>query len=144
MDRSIIAALAAAAIIASASPAGADPFAPPTERAPLGATAALSLKVPLGPKTAASERPSYGLSFNYGRSVGNPYLDGRPVSQALKLGDLRFDSEGLASARLASFDLRDFGRSADKDRMNIFDGPFGPIEYAIIGGAAVVVAILVL
>lgn len=143
MIKPIILAASAAAVVASASPVCADPFTSSLDEAPRGASATVNIRIPFGPRTTATEEPSYGLSFNYGRSYGSPDLDNRVMTRAITLGDLRFNADGLAKAQVASFDLADFGRDTPKDpRMNLFEGPFGWPEYAIIGGAALIVALV--
>jgi hypothetical protein len=85
--------------------------------APRGATATVNFRVPLGASPQQADRQmSYGLTLSYGQPVG-AMLDGRPMTRAINLADLRFDTGGeLRNARVASFDLANL----DQDRR--FDG----------------------
>lgn len=141
MIKSIALAASAAFLFASATPAAANAF-DRYEDGTRGISATVNLKIPFGGK-AGVERPNYGMTLNYGRSFARPGLDGRVVTRAATLADLRFNGDGLAKAQVASFDLRQAGKTADP-RLRLFDGPLGPPEYAILGGAAVIVALLVL
>ena len=107
--------------------------------APRGATATLNMRVPLG-TDARKAKPSYGLSFGYGKTVGAGY-DGRPLSRNLQLADLRLDADGrLDRAQLASFDLANL----DEDkRLNMMDGG-GNTVWIVVGLVAAGVAVCLL
>lgn len=141
MIKQIAMAASAALVVASASPAFADPFAFSDNTTPHGATATINFKMALGGPATKPERASYGLTFAYGQRVGEPPVIGRPEAQALTFGDLRFNADGLERAELASFDLADL--EADP-RMNIFDdGNFGTTELVLIGvGAGLILALV--
>ena len=98
---------------------------------PRGATATVNLRIPFGQQQRA-ERPSYGLSFGYGRVVGAG-LDGWANTRAINVADIRFTERGeLRNARLASFDLAHL----DEDRrLNMVGG--GKKSLLIIGGIIV-------
>src|SRR5688572_21913988 len=71
--------------------------------APRGATATVNLRVPMGRENA--RRASYGLTLGYGQTMGTQDLDGRTMTRAVNLADLRFTGSELRQARVASFDL---------------------------------------
>ena len=100
--------------------------------APLGATASLNLRVPLG-SAQQSQRPSYGMSLGYGRIAGAPGVDGRLTSRAFRLADLRLAGGEVDRAQLLAFDLT--GRRPET-RLGLRSGP--PNLFPIVGGAVVV------
>jgi hypothetical protein len=116
MVRKIITATASAALcLASVSPALAQNYAFSGFDAPRGATATANFRVPLGKEKA---KPTYGLTFGYGQTVGSPSLDGRTVSRGMEFADFRFDGKKVAKANVMSFDLANL----DKDRrLNMAD-----------------------
>jgi hypothetical protein len=99
---------------------------------PRGATATVNLRVPFGQQQQRAERPTFGLSFGYGRVVGAG-LDGWANTRAVNVADIRFTERGeLRNARLASFDLAHL----DEDRrLNMVGG--GKKSLLIIGGIIV-------
>ena len=108
--------------------------------APRGATATLNLRVPLGTQRQQA-RPTYGLTFGYGQTVGAPTLDGQTTTRAVRLADFRFNGGGeLRSARVASFDL------ANLDRDRRFSNLNGQVStvWIIVGVAAVGVGVCLL
>ena len=101
--------------------------------APRGATVTANLRVPLGRE--AKRQPSYGLTLSYGQDTGAG-LDGRTVSRAFRLADLRFSPEGkMRQARLVGFDLADPARDR---RMNLTGG--SSTTWIIVGAVAGAVA----
>ena len=99
--------------------------------APRGATATLNMRVPLDTERRKA-KPSYGLSFGFGKTVGAGY-DGRPLSRNLQLAEIRFDADGeLDRAQVASFDLANL----DEDkRLNMMGGG-GSTTWVVIGAIA--------
>lgn len=118
MNKLFAAAVSAALCLTSVAPALAQDYRFAGFDSPRGLTATANLRVPLG-REAKSTRASYGLSLGLGREVGAGY-DGRSVTRAIRLADLRFSGEGkMSQARLAGVDLRD---PAGKRRMNLTGG----------------------
>ena len=119
MVRKIVAATVSAALCTmSVTPALAQDYRYSGYDAPLGATATLNFRVPLG-TSVKKAKPSYGLSLGYGKTMGAGY-DGRPISRAVQLADLRFGADGaLDRAQVASFDLANLD---DDKRLNLTGG----------------------
>ena len=133
------AAVSAALCLAPVTPAFAQNVAASELQAPLGATATLNLRVPLG-NARNTEEPTYGLRLGYGHLVGNR-PDGRPLTRQVRMADIRFSSDGvLRQANVASFDLANL----DQDRR--FDGLMGGIDptWLIVGAVAGGVAVCML
>lgn len=106
--------------------------------APRGLTATANLRVPLGARSK-TRKPSYGLTLGLGREVGAGY-DGRPVTRALPLADLRFSGEGrVSTARLAGVDLANLDRQR---RMNLTGG--GGTTWFVLGAIAAAAGICLL
>ena len=124
----VSATVSAALCFALATPAVAQDYRFAGYDAPLGATATVNLRVPLGRVQAA--KPTYGLTLGYGRTFGSPALDGRTISRAITLGDFRFSGNQLQTARLASFDLAHL----DQDRRLNLMGGGGKKSWLLIGG----------
>lgn len=121
MVRKIVTATASAALcLSSVSPALAqNNYAFSGFEAPRGATATVNLRVPLD-RAKAEAKPTYGLTFGYGQTVGSPTLDGRSTTRELRLADLRFSGGEVAKAQVMSFDLANL----DEDqRLNMFNRP---------------------
>ena len=117
MRKLVTATVSAALCLASVTPAMAQNYRAEGFDGPRGANATLNLRVPLG--HAKKAKPSYGLTFGMGKTMGAGY-DGRPITRQLTLGDIRFNQEGkLNRAQLASFDLAHLDR--DK-RLNLNGG----------------------
>ena len=114
MRKFVTATVSAALCLASVTPAMAQNYRAEGFDGPRGANATLNLRIPLG--KAAKAKPTYGLTFGMGKTVGAGF-DGRPITRQLTVGDIRFDQRGeLNRAQLASFDLAHL--DADK-RMNL-------------------------
>ena len=106
--------------------------------APRGATATVNLRVPMGRENA--RRASYGLTLGYGQTMGTETLDGRTMTRAVNLADLRFTGAELRQARVASFDLANL----DEDqRVNNLTGE-GNTLWIVVGLVAAGVAICLL
>lgn len=129
MRKLLCATVSAALCCSSLAPAMAQDYRF-TNDAPRGATATLNLRVPLGAQRRQA-RPSYGLTFGYGQDVGSPAMDGRTVSRAVRLGDIRFSGGELRHARVASFDLAHLDRDR---RLNLTGG--STTTWIIIGAVA--------
>ena len=137
MRKLVTATVSAALCLASVTPAMAQNYRAEGFDGPRGANATVNLRVPLG--RSAKAKPSYGLTFGLGKTVGAGY-DGRPITRQLTLGDLRFNQEGkLNKAQLASFDLANL--DADK-RMNLTGE--GNTLWIVVGLVAAGVAICLL
>jgi hypothetical protein len=78
---------------------------------PAGASATINLRIPLGHR-AERARPSVGLTVGYGRRIVDGSSDSPPVIRQVRVADLRFNSEGLARAEVATFDLANLGQDA--------------------------------
>ncbi|HEX8572258.1 MAG TPA: hypothetical protein VF759_05865 [Allosphingosinicella sp.] len=116
MRKFVTATVSAALCLASVAPAAAQQYRAEGFDGPRGVNATLNLRVPLGKASRARTKPSYGLTFGMGKTMGAGY-DGRPITRQLTLGDIRFNQQGtLKKAQLASFDLANL--DADK-RMNL-------------------------
>jgi hypothetical protein len=137
MNKLLAATVSAALSLTSLSPALAQDYRFAGFDSPRGLTATANLRVPLG--TQAKSRASYGLSLGFGREVGAG-SDGRPVTRAIRIADLRFSGEGqLSQARLAGVDLRDPPRER---RMNLTGGV--STTWFILGAAAAAAGICLL
>jgi hypothetical protein len=133
------AAVSAALCLAPVTPAFAQNVAASELQAPLGATATLNLRVPLG-NARNTQEPTYGLRLGYGHLVGSR-PDGQALTRQVRMADIRFSSDGvLRQANVASFDLANL----DKDRR--FDGLTGggASMWLIVGAVAGAVAICTL
>ena len=107
--------------------------------APRGATATLNLRVPMGRENR--DRASYGLSFGYGRTAGDPNLGYRTTSRAITFADFRFSGTDLRQARVASFDLANLDET--KRRMNLTGGEDNTL-WIVVGLVAAGVAVCLL
>ena len=137
MRKCVAATVSAALCLASIAPAAAQNYRAEGFDGPRGANATLNLRIPLG--KAGKAKPSYGLTFGMGKTVGAG-LDGRPVRRQLTLGDIRFNPEGkLSKAHLASFDLAHL--DSDK-RMNLTGE--GNTLWIVVGLVAAGVAVCLL
>lgn len=140
MVRKFIAATVSAALcLASVTPAFAQNYTESVVQAPLGATATLNFRMPLGAGPAVKE-PTYGLTLGYGRLVGAGQ-DGQALTREVKVADLRFGTDGyIRQANVASFDLANM----DEDRR--FDGLTGEDNtlWIVVGLVAAGVAVCLL
>jgi hypothetical protein len=141
MVRTLVSATVSAALCLAPVAARAQNNLTPAEvvQAPLGATGALSVRIPLGGSGQKLEEPSYSLTFGMGRLSGMNSHGGAETSQ-VRLADIRFNSAGLRHANVASFDLAHL----DKDRR--FDGLTGGIDtmWLVVGAVAGGVAVCLL
>lgn len=137
--KSIAATVSAALCLASVTPAFAQNYTESVVQAPLGATATLNFRMPLGAGPAVKE-PTYGLTLGYGRLVGAGQ-DGQALTREVKVADLRFGTDGyIRQANVASFDLANM----DEDRR--FDGLTGEDNtlWIVVGLVAAGVAVCLL
>ena len=146
MVRKILSASVATALMfGSISPAYAQAYADGPQ-APLGMTASLNLKVPLGQTRYSAKKPTAGLTLAYGQRTNTLTSDNRIATRQMKLADLRFartdQSIKLAKAEFASFDLANL----DKDkRLNMGpDGDKGSTTWIVLGAVAAGVLIYLL
>src|SRR5688572_22127792 len=86
MKKLVSATVSAALCMLSVTPAFAQDTRFTGFDAPRGATVSANLRIPLGRE--AKRRPSYGLTLGYGQETGAG-LDGRTVTRAFRLADLR-------------------------------------------------------
>ncbi|HEX6377097.1 MAG TPA: hypothetical protein VFZ91_15405 [Allosphingosinicella sp.] len=137
MRKFVTATVSAALCLMSVTPAMAQNYRAEGFDGPRGANATVNLRIPFG-KTA-KVKPTYGLTFGLGKTVGAGY-DGRPLTRQLTLGDIRFNERGkLDRAQLASFDLANL--DAD-ERLNL-NGE-GNTLWIVVGLVAAGVAICLL
>jgi hypothetical protein len=137
MRKFVTATISAALCLASITPAAAQNYRAEGFDGPRGLNATLNMRIPLGRE--AKPKPTYGLTFGMGKTVGAG-LDGRPVNRQLTLGDIRFNQEGkLKRAQLASFDLANL--DADR-RMNLNGG--SNTVWIVVGAVAAGVAVCLL
>jgi hypothetical protein len=137
MRKIVSATVSAALALASATPALAQDYRYSGFDAPRGATATANLRVPLGREAKA--KPSYGLTFGYGKSTGAA-LDGRTMTREVRLADIRFSPDGrMKQANVASFDLANLDRDR---RLNLMGG--GGMTWLIVGALAAGVGICLL
>ena len=140
MVRKIVSATVSAALCLAPISAFAQNNLTPVEvvQAPLGATGALNLRIPLGGGKNLEE-PTYGLTFGMGRLSAVNSQGGAETSE-VRLADIRFNSDGLRNANVASFDLANL----DQDRR--FDGLTGEGNtlWIVVGLVAAGVAICLL
>jgi hypothetical protein len=123
----------------SVTPATAQQYRAEGFDGPRGVNATLNLRVPLGRSSKARSKPTYGLTFGMGKTMGAGF-DGRPITRQLTLGDIRFDRQGtLDKAQLASFDLAHL--DAD-ERMNLTGD--GNTLWIVVGLVAAGVAVCLL
>lgn len=111
--RLLTASVASALVFGSVSPAFAQSYAMADPQAPLGATATINFKVPLGATPAKQRKASYGLTLGYGQRLDSVTADGRIATRQAKLADIRFTGNfKLQKAEVVSFDLANL----DQDR----------------------------
>ena len=135
MMRKVLSASAATALLfGTVTPAFANNYAFEPVQAPLGATATLNFKVPLGAGAAKQRKATYGITMAYGQRLNSTTADGRIATKAAKIADIRFsaDDSKLQKAEFATFDLANL----DKDkRLNLGpDGTWDTTTWLLIGG----------
>lgn len=138
MTRKFLCASFAAAVLAGPiTPAAAQSFSSDLQ-APLGATATVNFKVPLGAVPARERKATYGLTLGYGQQLNSLTPDGRIMTRQAKLADLRFaDGFKLHKAEVMSFDLANL---KEDPRLNL--GPGKSTTWVWIGGIAVGAALV--
>ena len=138
MRKFVTATVSAALCFMTIAPAAAQQYRAEGFDGPRGANATLNLRIPFG-ATGKKAKPTYGLTFGLGKTVGAGF-DGRPITRQLTVGDIRFDRKGeLSRAQLASFDLAHL--DADK-RMNLSGE--GNTLWIVVGLVAAGVAVCLL
>ena len=90
--------------LTSVTPALAQDYRFAGQDGPRGANATFNFRVPLG-RSARPSRPTVGLTFGIGRTMGAGSVDGQEVVRQMRFGDFRFTGDGLRQARIAGFDL---------------------------------------
>ena len=134
MRKLLSASVATALVFGSIAPAYAQSYAFEPAQAPLGATATLNFKVPLGSSANKPRKATYGITMAYGQRLNSTTQDGRIATKSAKLADIRFTAEDqkLAKAEFATFDLANL----DKDkRLNLGpDGTWDTTTWLVLGG----------
>jgi len=144
MIRKFLTASVATALIAtSMTPAMAQSHFSSDLQAPLGATATVNFKVPLGAAPAKARKATYGLTLGYGQRLDSLTADGRVATREARMADIRFtDAFMLQRAEVMTFDLANL----DKDkRLNM--GPDGTKDstlWIVVGLVAAGVAVCLL
>ena len=128
--------VAAALLAGSFSPAVAQSRYSSQIQPPVGATAALNFRVPLGAAPYAKERKAtYGLTLGFGRQTDSTLADGRLAVREAKVADIRFTGDfKLQHANVMTFDLANL---KDDPRLNMGEGKGKETTWLWIGGAVV-------
>lgn len=136
MRKFLCASVATALIAGSITPAAAQSFSMSEQQAPLGATATVNFKVPLGAAPAKARKPTYGLTLAYGQRLDSLTSDGRVRTRESKLADLRFtDGFKLHRAEVMTFDLANLD---DDPRLNMGPDKGKETTWLWVGGAVVI------
>jgi len=135
----VTAASTAALLVASASPAFADPTQfyathSPAADAPRGVSLMAGIRMPLGKVPAKTAPVTFGLTAGYGMETAAPGYEGRERVRMMKFGDLRFSANGVERAELATFDLANL---EDDPRFNIFGNAGNGNGIFIVGGVII-------
>ena len=140
MKRFLSASVATAVLFGSITPAFAQSYAFEPAQAPSGATAMIKFTMPLG-FSPDREKPSYGLTFGYGKRLDSVAPSGRILVRQATLADIRFTGKfKLSQAEVGSFDLANL----DKDpRLNMGPSDSGKDTTWLWVGAAVVAGVAV-
>jgi len=135
MIRKFLCASVATAVLASSvTPAMAQSYMTDLQ-APLGATATVNFKVPLGAAPARERKATYGLTLGYGQQLNSLTPDGRLMVRQAKLADFRFaDGFKLQKAEVVTFDLANL---EDDPRLNMGPGKSKETTWLWIGGAVI-------
>jgi len=137
MMRSLVTGTAAMALcLASATSAVGQDYRFAGFDGPRGMNATIRLHIPFGASSERS-RPTLALTVAAGRTLGDG-TDGEPIVRQVRLVDFRFSSGGLASARVAAFDLANL----DENRRLYLGLPSGKktTAYLVAGAAAAAAA----
>ncbi len=133
MKKLLTASVASTLLLGSFTPALAEQFSGSAFEAPLGASASVNFRVPLGAPNAKARKATYGLTMGYGQPVSAGGLDGRMTVRGTTLADIRFTGPlKLHKAEVASFDLANL---KDDRRMKMFGD--GDDTWWYVGGAVV-------
>ena len=128
--------VAAALLAGSVSPAMAQSRFASDFQAPVGATATLNFRVPLGAAPAKERKASYGLTLGFGRQTDTTLSDGRLAVREATMADIRFTGDfKLYQANVASFDLANL---KDDPRLNMGEGKGKEATWLWIGAAVLV------
>lgn len=141
MRKFLCASVATALIASSITPAMAQNQFVSDMQAPVGATATVNFKVPLGAVPERERKATYGLTLGYGQQLDSLTPDGRIRTRETKLADFRFtDGFKLHRAEVMTFDLANL----DEDpRLNMGPDPKGKeATWLWIGGAIVAGALI--
>lgn len=140
MVRKFVSATVSAALcFASAAPALAQEYRFTGFDAPRGTSATFNLRVPL--TRERGHRPSYGLNIGWGRTTALPTMDGRTMTRAVNLAEVRFSGDELRRAQVLGFDVRD---PAAQGRRLGLTGDSGNTLWIVVGLVAAGVAICLL
>lgn len=127
--------VAAALLAGSFSPAVAQSRFASDIQPPVGATATVNLRVPLGATPARERKATYGLTFGFGRQMDSALADGRLAVREARLADIRFTGNlKLHEANVLTFDLANL---KDDPRLQMGEGKGKEATWLWIGGAVV-------
>ena len=127
--------VAAALLAGSFTPAVAQSRFASDIQPPVGATAAVNLRVPLGAAPARERKATYGLTFGFGRQMDSALADGRLAVREARLADIRFTGEfKLHEANVLTFDLANL---KNDPRLQMGEGKGKEATWLWIGGAVV-------
>lgn len=89
-----------------------------------GAALTLNYRVPLGATRSQQDRPSYGLTLNYGYDEAPPFVMGAEDAfrPNVRLADLRFDGDGFRRAQVGGLTFAPGGQADVDGRLNAMDG----------------------
>jgi hypothetical protein len=136
-----VATLSAALCLMPVSPAIGMDNSYPGLQSPRGANLTANFRIPFGQQRS---KPSYGLTAAYGHSFTGTTLNGfEPLRvREVKVADLRFSSDGLQRARVASFDLAEQNGKLGNKRLNLSGD--GSTLWIVVGLVAAGVAVCLL
>ena len=127
--------VAAALLAGSFTPAVAQSRFASDIQPPVGATATVNFRVPLGATQARERKATYGLTLGFGRQMDNALADGRIAVREARVADIRFTGDfKLHQANVLTFDLANL---KDDPRLNMGEGKGKEATWLWIGGAVV-------
>lgn len=136
MKRLVSTAVAATVCVMSVTPAWAQSSLQQQLDSEAGATLSLNYRVPLGGDRSTAERPSYGLTLNYGYQEPPPMLarDDGAFRPNVRLADLRFGDEGFQQAQVGGFTFTPADDdSLDDPRLNAMYGEKSTLTWVVTG-----------
>ena len=140
MRRFLCSSVSLALLASSVSPAMAQSYMSDLQ-APLGATATVNFRVPLGAAPAREKKATYGLTLGFGHQVDSLTTDGRVATHQAKLADIRFaDGFKLHKAEVMTFDLANL----DEDPRANLTGGDDQTLWIVVGLVAAGVAVCLL